>query len=315
MTMFTHLTSALILTGLCFAGIGDGSSGSDAGEIRVPDATSTTAQAGSAESAEGAVQDTAATAGAEQRSKLVDDAVAALDETEKALSALEANDPEAALAALAVAAGKLDLTVARNPALATAPIDVRAVTHDLYASVDAVEKVRERALELLEDGHVQDARELLEGLRSDLVIETWSVPLVSYSAAIKAVSPLIDAGELDAARAALQSALSMVVVTERVHPLPLIRAREMLTRAEELAETAERDEAQSEDLDASLEGARTQMRLARALGYGTESALDSFEDQLDEIVARTEGGEAGTGFFDKIKRSLRAFGDSSESEG
>jgi hypothetical protein len=68
------------------------------------------------------------------------------------------------------------------------------------------------------------------------------IPLVTYPAAIKAVASLIDAGHVDAAKAALSSALSTVVVETLVVPLPQVRAGTLLTAAANMAAKNNRTE-------------------------------------------------------------------------
>ncbi|MGS8570856.1 YfdX family protein, partial [Salmonella enterica subsp. enterica serovar Braenderup] len=59
-----------------------------------------------------------------------------------------------------------------------------------------------------------------------------NIPLASYPAAVKAVVPLIDQGKIEEAKAALQSALNTLVEERSVLPLPVLRAKLLLKRAE-----------------------------------------------------------------------------------
>src|ERR1041385_1214156 len=59
---------------------------------------------------------------AEKRAKLLKDAQAALDESNKALKALDEGKKDEALAALAEVTAKLDSVVVRDPNLALAPV-------------------------------------------------------------------------------------------------------------------------------------------------------------------------------------------------
>ena len=318
--LISGLLATSLAAGVCFAGA---TSVQDAGgeieTVRTQEATATSDQDQTSDRAEGsdearesvesAVQESGTDAAAERRKSLINEAVEALGETQKALTALEEGDLEAALEALAVATGKLDLVVARNPRLAFAPTDVRVVTHDLYATVEDIERVRNTAAKHLKKGRLQEARALIEGLRSDVVVEVYSLPLATYPAAIKAITPLIDADKIEEAKAGLQSALNTLVVTQHVHPLPIIRTEHMLTRAEELATTEDRTADQSDELTRLLDGARTQLEFAEALGYGREGDFEEFYEQLDEIAERTGEGKSGTGFFDAIRNALRSFGD------
>ena len=309
------LLATSFVAGVCFAGFtsvqaGQGSETAEAREATAGTATTDEVQ----ESVEGAVQESGTDAAAERRKSLINDAVRALDETQKALAALEDGNSDAALESLAIATGKLDLVVARNPDLALAPIDVRVVTHDLYATVEEIERIRDRAAKHLKNGRLQDARALIEGLRSDMVVEVYNVPLATYPAAIKAITPLIDADRIDEAKVGLQGALNALVVTQHVHPLPIMRTQHMLTLAEELAETKDREDDQNEELTRLLNGARKQLEFAQVLGYGQKTDFEGFYEQLDKIAEKTGGGKSGTGFFDKIRNALRSFGDDPSSD-
>ncbi len=306
------MISALLATSLV--------AGTCTGQVSAQDANKVEAQAPSAtaapsedaaKSVEGSVRSMTSDAEAERRKKLINDAVSALDETQKALKALEDGKPEAALESLAAATGKLELVVARNPKLGLAPVDVRLVTYDIYATVEDIERVRKEAIDHFNRGRLQDARALIEGLRSDVVVEVVNVPLATYPAAIKAITPLIDADKIKEAKAALQQALNTLVVTQEIYPLPIIRTEHMLTRADELAKTANRSKEQNEELTKLLDSSRKQLRFAQALGYGKETDFTEFYKQLDEITEKTGGGKSGTGLFDKIRNALRSLGNPS----
>jgi hypothetical protein len=241
---------------------------------------------------------------AERREKIFAEATAALDETANAMQALDDEKPEEALAALERATGKLELILAREPDLALAPVDVEVVTYDLLASPDTVKAMIEEAEDYLESGEVQDARALMVNLASELQFRTTSIPLATYPDAIKAVTPLIDEGKLDAANAALQTALDTLVVTTEVLPLPKLRAERLLDNAEALAENEERTEKDNQTLSDLLSAAGDQLKLAELLGYGTKEAYQPMYEQLEQIKAKTRGGKGGEGWFEKIKEQL-----------
>ena len=243
----------------------------------------------------------------DKRSEIIREAVGALAETKTALQALEEEKTEEALAALEKVTGKLTLIIAREPELAFAPVDVSVVTHDLYAQPETVKAQVRLAEELLEDGAVQAARELLAALASETRIRTSHIPLATYPDAIKNIVPLIDAGEIDKAKSALQLALNTLVVTEQVIPLPIVRASVLLGEAEELAENDERTIKQNEDLAGMLDAARTQVKLAQALGYGEKRQFKPMLEDIKTIEEKTQGGKSGWGFFDTIKKKIAEF--------
>jgi len=242
---------------------------------------------------------------AEKRKNILADASTALDETVKALKALDEDKPKDALAALEKATGKLELILARDPGLALAPVDLQVVTYDLLANPDTVKAMIHDAENYFEDGEIQRARPLVANLASEIQFRTTSIPLVSYPGAIKAVTPLIDQGKLDEAKAALQSALNTLVVsTDEVIPLPKLRAEQMLKSAEALAEKEKRTDKDNETLAALLSGARNQLKMAELLGYGTKKSYEPVYEQLDQIEAKTSGGKGGKGWFERIKQQL-----------
>ena len=240
----------------------------------------------------------------EKRKEIIAEAVTALKETFNALKDLEAGKKDEALKALANATGKLELVVTRDPSLALAPVDVTSTTYDVIATADEIKAARKEVIRLLEAGNLPAARELLDSLRSEIVVNVVSIPLATYPDAIKAVTPLIDAGKIEEAKEALRAALGTLVITRHIIPLPLLRADEALVIAEVLAEKKDRTEKENRALENMLDVAQEQLELAEAFGYGTHAAYQPLYAQLNEIREKVSGGKSGTGFFDKLKASM-----------
>jgi hypothetical protein len=228
---------------------------------------------------------------ADKRKQVLDEAVSALSLTKSALAALDGKDTARALATLAEVTGKLELIVAREPTLALAGVDVRTIVHDLFANTETIEAMTDEALDALKHGEVQQARHVLALLASEIVITVTSIPLASYPAAVKAVVPLIDQGKIEEAKAALQSALSTLVEERSVLPLPVLRAKLLLKRAEPLVEDGQRSEASNERLETLLNEARQQLEMAELLGYGKRKDFEPLYAELKKIKEKT-GGEA-----------------------
>jgi hypothetical protein len=263
------------------------------------------AQSEATESVQPQVDVKATDQAAEKRKKITADAVAAVNETKNALKLLDEKKMEEALATLEKATGKLELILARDPTLALAPVDVEVVTYDLLANLDTVKAIIHDAENYLEDGEIQKARPLVASLASEMVFRTTSIPLATYPDAIKAIAPLIDDGKLDEAKAGLQAALNTLVITkDDVIPLPVLRAENLLKNAEALSENEERTVKDNETLAKQLEEARTQLKMAELLGYGTKKSFKPMYEQLDQIEQKTAGGKGGKGWFDKIKQQM-----------
>ena len=279
----------------------------------VPDETSVAAPANRAEanaSVEGAVSADAAEEIAARRAELLSEAVDALAQTRTAIQALEDGDEQGALDALARATGRLDLILARSPDLALAPVDVTVTRRDLIATIEAVEDLRDRIEDLVEDGELQAARPLMASFGSEAVIQTTSVPLGTYPRAIKDAAALIDAGRSGEARARLEAALTTLVVEETIVPLPLVRAQALIEQARDQLEAAGADSAAngkaSMNLRSLIENADYQVRLARALGYGDDALYDELEDELEELEDSVEQGREPGGLISSIRERIDA---------
>ena len=244
-----------------------------------------------------------------KRAQLLKNAQVAIDETHKALDALDKNKNDEALAALERVTGKLDLILARDPKLALAPVSMETIVRDLYANQDTVRDAIKEARSELNDGKVQQARALLGGLASEAELQVTNIPLATYPAAIKAVAPLIDAGKKDEAKTALQMALNTLVIERFITPLPTVRATAMLGEAEKLTEKSGRSSDENKKLHDLVENARQQLELGETLGYGIPEDYKPLYAQLDDIQSKTEGGKSGKGIFDTIKASLKGLKD------
>ena len=274
-----------------------------AGESSLPDEPQ--AQSPTTQSVQADVDDKTSDKVDEKRKEILTDASVAIDETRKALQALDKGNTEEALAALEIATGKLELILVRDPALWLAPVDVQVVTHDLLASPDTVKAIIHDAENYLEDGEIQKARPLVANLASEIVISSTNIPLATSPAAIKAITPLIDQGRLDEARAGLQAALNtLVVTTDEIIPLPVLRAQQLLMKAEALAENQERTIKENEILADMLTAARTQLNMAELLGYGSTKSFLPLYEQIDMIEDKVAGGKGGKGWFDNIKQQV-----------
>jgi len=272
---------------------------------KTPDESAQTkTKSAATESVQKEVDKKSASKASEKRKHIIAEATAALNETRDALTALDAKKADKALAALEKATGKLEVVLAREPELTLAPVDVAVITHDLLASPDTVKATIHDAEEYLEDGEVQKARPLVASLRSDILFRTTSIPLGTYPAALKETASLIDEGKLEEARSQLQVALGTLVTTDEIVPLPVLRAELLLDGAEALAENKERTAEDNDTLDDLLKSARTQLKLAKVLGYGDKKSFEPLFKQLDQIEEKTSDGKSGKGWFDKIKQQI-----------
>ncbi len=220
---------------------------------------------------------------AKARESILQEAVAALALTKQALRDLDANKPKDALSRLAIVTGKLEILVAAHPELSLAPVDVKVLTIEFLGSRDDVEEAVEKAEDLLEDHKIQEARELLNSLASEIVVRVVNLPLATYPKHIKEIAPLIEAGKIAEAKTALENVLATLVITDHVYPLPVIQARDMLIEAAHIAGLDKPSDADKKRLSELLKSIRERLELAEALGYGDHKTYKDFYDTLKKI--------------------------------
>ncbi|WP_166869934.1 YfdX family protein [Massilia mucilaginosa] len=248
-----------------------------------------------------------ADAARQKQRELMAEAQAAIAETERALKALDDKRTRDALSALASATGTLELILARSPRLALAPVRTDVLTHDLLARDDTIKAAVKAVRDRLRDGDVQKARQLMQSLASEVEFRTLNIPLETYLDAIKAITPLIDAGKTEEAKTALRTMLGTLVVTTEIAPLPKLRAEEQIKAAQALSEKANRSKEDNLKLAQSIAAARDPLRIAELLGYGDKKDYKPMYQQLDELEKKTAGGKSGIGWFDKIRQQLGAW--------
>lgn len=244
----------------------------------------------------------------EASKQLIEEAVAALEETGNAIKALQEGRKEEAIAAIERAIGKLEVVTARDPSLELAPVAVTSKVVDILATVDAIEEAKKAALKAMKNHRLQDARALVEPLASEIIIETTSIPLATYPHALKAIIPSIEQGKTDEALALIDAALGTLVVTRTIVPLPLLRIEIAMTEARKLAEKADRTKEENQRLETLLTVIEDQILLGKVLEYGGPEAFEPFEDELKVIRARLKEGGEQKGLFDKLGELVKGFG-------
>ncbi len=236
----------------------------------------------------------------------IKEAAKALEMTALALKQLDEKKKDEALKTLAMVIGQLEIIIAKHPNLAFAPIDSQVVVLDYQGDKDTVKAIRKEAVNLLRDGRLQEARLLIKDIASEIVINTRKLPLVTYPDVIKSVVPMIDKGEITQAKVALEQALSTVVVTQDVIPLPVLRASTALAEAKILAKEEKRDDKANQSLKVLLDAAKHQLEWAKTLGYGDKKAYQPLYDAIKTIDEKTSDGSSEQGLFDKLKAKIKA---------
>ncbi|UBF24934.1 YfdX family protein [Kovacikia minuta CCNUW1] len=239
----------------------------------------------------------------EAQSSLDQDAIAAIDETRKAITAIEQGKTQDALQALERATGKLDILLARYPDLALVPLSIQVTVIDLAPlDFDAVAEIRAAAKVAVDVDDFPTGRALLHNLTSEIRTSAVNLPLETYPDAMKEAARLLHQGQPDEARTELKLALSTLVVREQSRPIPLIFALANLAAATAIAE---------QDQDNTLKllkEARTQLKLAKELGYASgDPEYKELERAIKDIERQVRAKERTEGPFAKLREKFSSF--------
>jgi hypothetical protein len=238
---------------------------------------------------------------------LMDDASEVIEATKEARKAIADSSYTDAKAYIELAIGKAEALTALNPKLAFAPIDFSIETNDLVTDISAIKTISEAAEEALEDGNIQAARELLQGLRSELKIKEYKLPIATYPDALKAALVLTKENKYNEAKALLNATLNTIVTEEKILPLPILRAERMLQEVETLVN---KDGFNKDDVKLLLDNADYEISFAEALGYGKKdkefkelyTAIKEVKKQMMDDSNTNEKG-----LIKKLRAKLKKF--------
>lgn len=233
------------------------------GLLGVPPAHADTATPGSAQAKEITkdAESAAKNAAEEKMAKYSKEAVDAIKAVDEAITLLDKGKKDEAIKKLEIASGKLEIAMAAEPSLELVPLATDVFTYDLITSPKQVKADLDAVDDLIDDGDVQTARELLNRLHSEIVTETTFLPVATYPDAIKRAVKEINANQSKKARETLLVAMDSLIEEAVVTPLPIVLAHGAIKGAEQ-AQKTEKDKA-LRDLDYAAE----QIETAKALGY------------------------------------------------
>ncbi|HEC19002.1 MAG TPA: YfdX family protein [Gammaproteobacteria bacterium] len=253
------------------------------------------------------VQQEGRTAVSDIEETIIKEAASSLDHVIDAIKNLQKDDVKAAIKDIASATGDLEIVLAANPELSLAPIAVKPVVYDIYGDIASVNKTVKTVKSLIDDNRLQEARQILSGLASEINIQVTNIPLGTYPEALKYAAALLADGKKKSALDVLYNITDTLVITRTTIPLPVLRAEHMLALAKGLLETNNRNSSQQKELKALLDNARTQLKLASALGYGEESDYEPFYEEIDKLLKYAKSSKAKIGAFDEINLKIDRF--------
>jgi ribonuclease HII len=228
--------------------------------------------------------------------KLIDEAIKSLNLSAKALLALENKNSDEAKKDIELALGKLEAILAAEHTPKLLPIENRVVIKNFEGSAKDVEIILNEVKELLSEGKVQEAGELLITLQSEIDVTVVSLPLVSYPDALKLASKYLIEEKPDKAKEVLKLALNTFTEVQQIIPIPIINTVELVSASSDIAK-----ENQEQALK-YLSSASDELDKAEKLGYLSKSTTTY--KQLHEMIKNVEKEVKGPNKAEKLFQEL-----------
>ncbi len=237
--------------------------------------------------------------------KIVKEAVEAVALTNEVLADLDKGNKDEAIKKIEKAIGKLEVVMAAPKAPALIPIDSSVEIATYPGSVKDIEVALITVKALLKNNKVQEARRLLNTLRSEIVVKTINLPLASYPSALKLAAKFLHEDRIDEAKNILNQALLTFVEVDVVTPIPLLAADKLIKDAQTIAK---KDKKKALDY---LKAAKENLKKAEALGYVSESetTYKMLEDSIEKIEKEIKGKNEPEKLFEDLIKKLKEFKD------
>ena len=240
---------------------------------------------------------------AQQNNQLIAEAINAIRNTQDALIYLNAKQMDKAKNAIKKAIGDLSDVLNRPNPPYLLPVDLNIEAYQFQGNVKTIKKLVTEAKIAIENNKLPQAREILNNLRDEIVIDTTNLPLATYPAALNLALKYINEGKIKDAQDVLNMALSTLVQVETIIPIPLVKAQALIVQA---SKTVKKDPKQALDY---LEEAKHQLILAEALGYTSTSTTTykQLRKSIENIEKEIKVHHKTSNLFEKLIEKIKEF--------
>jgi len=237
------------------------------------------------------------------QAKLVNEALKSLALSTKALQEINNNKNDEAKKDINLALGQLDALLALKEVPKLLPIENQMVVKNFKGTSKDIDLALKEVKKLLTDGHVQEARILLDTLQSEIDLTTIALPLGSYPDALKLASKYMLDEKPEKAKEVLKLALSTFSEIKEIVPIPLIQTTELINMASGIAQK-DKDKALNYLLDASDE-----LDKSEKLGYlqKSTSTYKELHELIEGVKKEIKGENKSENLFKELSKKLKAF--------
>jgi ribosomal protein S20 len=235
--------------------------------------------------------------------KLIQEALNSLEITAKALKNLEDNKKDEAKKNIELALGKLEVILTSKDVPKLLPIKNRLIVKNFIGDAKDVESALKKVKILIDNGKIQEARELLISLQSELDIVTVNLPLSTYPDTLKLASKYLIEGKIEEAKDTLKLALNTFVNIQTIIPIPLINTVKLVAVASNKAK-------ENKDLAIKyLSSADDELNKAEKLGYISKSitTYKKLHTLIKNVEKEIKGENKAEKLFNELKKRLEEF--------
>jgi len=236
-----------------------------------------------------------------QNTELIKEAVRAIKYTQDALLYLANKKVDKAKETLKKAVGELAVVLnSPNPAYLL-PVDIQIEAYEFSGDVKKIDTLKKEAKTLLLSNKIPEARNILNTLRSEIVIKTINLPLATYPAVLNLAIKYINENKIKESKEVLTMALSTLVEIDNIIPIPLIKAQALI---EEASKTKDQKQAIK-----YLQEAKNQLIIAEALGYTSKSSITykMLKEKIEKIEKEIKKGKNTTSLFNELIQKIKDF--------
>jgi hypothetical protein len=241
----------------------------------------------------------------EVQKDLVPEAISVIEETEKTIQFIKNKKFNEALSSLERATGKIDILLARHPKESLLPVDFSIKIIDIAPrDLNKIYEIEKQAKKTINNKDYPSTRALLSLLSSEIHVATYCLPLAYYPDSLKEAARLLESEQAAEANYVLETALSTLVVTDRVYPIPPIRATALLTVSEDILERIDNKEKALKFID------EAKFELKRSVELGYLKKPDEYRilnQELALLEDRVKKDQKTSLIFSSLKEKFRNF--------
>jgi len=238
-----------------------------------------------------------------QNTELIQEAIKAIQYTQDALIYLNGKNIIKAKDSIKKAIGELSDLLNKPNTPYLLPVDVQINAYQFEGHIKDVAKMITEAKILVTENKLPEARDVLNSLRSEIIIKTINLPIATYPAALNLALKYINEGKTKEAKDVLNMSLSTLVETKTIIPIPLIKAQALIENAKIILKKDKKEALKY------LTEAKNQLILAQTLGYTStsETTYKMLKNEIEKLESEIKKGNKTGNIFEDLLKKLEEF--------